>query len=143
MAHDERQLFTIWEDTVDLKELLIGLAAGSALGFTCYKLAFWACTTYLTGVAPGVLKGYALMGGIAGCVVAAVIVGRVVTPKRHFRASEDVPADRAGVLRALGVDPAEERLALERASPKLRREMQQLQIHDLFADYARREPRGD
>lgn len=143
MAPGEPQLFTIWEDTVDLKALLIGLACGSALGFICYELSLRLCTAYLPGVAPGVIKGYALLGGIVGCVGAAAGVARVVEPKRHLREQEDTVTDRMALLRSLGVDPEEERHALERASPKLIREMQQLQIHDLFVEYARGEGKAE
>jgi hypothetical protein len=136
LAH-ERRLVNIWEDTVDFRELLIGLAWGSALGFASYAIALRAFTAYLPAQQPSLIKGYALMGGIVGCVVAASLIAAVVKPKRLLREAADGPIDPAGLVRDLAFDPEEERRALERASPKVIREMQQLQIYDLFAESSR------
>lgn len=143
MSKEQHRLINVWEDTVDLRELLIGLALGSALGFACYRLSFWAFTKYLTGQSSGVIKGYALLGGIAGCVCAAVIVALVFKPKRWLRASDEGPDDRAQLLSGLALDPDEERRALEEGPPKLIREMEQLQIYDLFADFSRSRREAD
>ena len=140
MSDDTPQLVNIWDDTVDLRELFIGLACGSTLGFAFYALALRALSRYLPNQPPGVIKGYALLGGILGCVCAAVGVALFVKPKRWLRVSDDGPVDRAGLLRSLAVDPEEERRALAHASPALIREMQQLQIYDLFADFSHARP---
>ena len=131
MAHEQR-LVNIWEDTVDLRQLLIGLACGSTLGFGSYIGAVRAFASYLPGQPPALLKGYALMAGIAGCVLAAAVIARVFKPKRWLRETDDGPIDRAALVRHLALDPEEERVARETASPQLIREMQQLQIYDLF-----------
>ncbi|MBY0496657.1 MAG: hypothetical protein K2Y23_20820 [Cyanobacteria bacterium] len=140
MAEPQR-LVNIWEDTVDLRHLLIGLACGSALGFTSYVLALRAFTAYFPGETPGLIKGYALMIGIAGCVMAAAIIGTVFKPKRVFRDTDEGPIDRSTMIRNLALDPDEERRALETASPKLIREMQELQVYDFFVDGSRSDPR--
>jgi len=134
---EEQRLVTIWEDTVDLRQLLIGLACGSALGFASYTVAIRAFTTYFPGQTANLIKGYALMAGIAGCVLAAVLVAMVVKPKRRLRETDQGPIDHSSLLRELALNKDEERLALQTASPKLIREMQQLQIYDLFADSSR------
>jgi len=133
----------IWEDAVNLRELLIGLAFGSVLGYAFYTLSFEAFTKYLPGQREGVIKGYALLGGIVGCVCAAVVIGLIFKPKRRVRTAEQAPTGRAELLRNLGLDPDEERRALEKASPKLIREMKQLQVYDLFADFSRSRREGD
>ena len=138
LAHEHR-LVNIWEDTVDLRELLIGLACGSAFGFASYALALRAFAAYLPTQQPSLIKGYALMAGIAGCVMAASFVAAAVKPKRVLRETAAGPIDRAGLVRDLALNPEEERRALETASPKLIREMQQLQIYDLFAESSRRD----
>jgi hypothetical protein len=93
-----------------------------------------AFTTYFPGQTANLIKGYALMAGIAGCVLAAVLVAMVVKPKRLLRETDQGPIDHVSLLRELALNKDEERLALQTASPKLIREMQQLQIYDLFAD---------
>jgi hypothetical protein len=137
MPDEKHQLVNIWDDTVDLRELFIGLACGSTLGFAFYALSLRTLSKYVPHQPAGVIKGYALLGGILGCVCAAVGVALLVKPKRWLRVSDDGPIDRVGLLRSLAVDPDEERLALANASPELIREMQQLQIHDLFAEFSR------
>ena len=138
---EEHRLVNIWEDTVDLKELLLGVAWGSALGFAAYALALRAFTAYLPGQQPSLIKGYALMGGIAGCVMAASFIAAAIKPKRSLRETTQGPLDRAGLVRDLALNPEEERRALAAASPRLIREMQQLQIYDLFAETSRRDSR--
>ena len=140
MAHEHR-LVNIWEDTVDFRELLIGLACGSALGFASYAIALRAFTAYFPAQQPSLIKGYALMGGIVGCVTAASLIAAVIKPKRLLRETAQGPIDRAGLVRDFALNPEEERRALETASPKLIREMQQLQIYDLFAESSRRDSR--
>jgi hypothetical protein len=140
MSDEKAQLVNIWEDTVDLRELFIGLVCGSTGGFASYVLSLRTLVKYLPSQTPGVIKGYALMGGIVGCVCAAVGVALLVKPKRWLRVSDEGPIDRAKLLHTLGVDPEEERRALEHASPALIKEMQQLQIYDLFADFSRSRP---
>ena len=135
----EQRLVTIWEDVVDFRQLLIGHACGSALGFASYAAAFRAFTAGFPGEEPSLIKGYALMAGIAGCVMAAVLIARVCKPKRLLRDTDQGPIDRAVLIRDLALNPEEERRALETASPKLIREMQQLQVLDLFADSSRRD----
>ena len=138
---DEQRLFNVWEDTVDLRQLLIGLACGSTLGFASYAVAVRAFTAYFPGQQQGLIKGYALMAGIAGCVIVAAIIATVFKPKRWLRETDDGPIDRSALIRDLALDPEEERRALETASPKLIREMQQLQIYDLFTDASRTDSR--
>ena len=135
----EPQLVTIWEDVVDFRQLLIGLACGSAIGFVSYASAFRAFAAGFPDDDPGLIKGYALMAGIAGCVMAAALIATVFKPKRLLRDTDQRPIDRAGLIRDLALDPEEERRALETASPKLIREMQQLQVLDLFSDSSRRD----
>lgn len=135
MSTEEHRLVHIWEDTVDLRELLVGLVWGSALGFGCYSVSLAAFTSLVPSQAPDLLKGYALMGGIVGCVIAAVVVALAVKPKRRLLAPDAKPVDHAELLDTLALDPDEERRALQNASPKLIQEMRQLQIYDLFADF--------
>ena len=138
---EEHRLVNIWEDTVDLKELLLGLACGSAFGFASYAVSLRAFTAYLPGQQPSLIKGYALMAGIAGCVMAASFIAAVLKPKRSLRETTQGPVDRAGLIRDLALNPEEERRALETAPPRLIREMQQLQIYDLFAETSRHDSR--
>ena len=140
LAHEHR-LVNIWEDTVDFRELLIGLACGSALGFASYAIALRAFTAYLPAQQTSLIKGFALMGGIIGCVTAASLIATVIKPKRSLRETAQGPIDRAGLVRDLAFNPEEERRALETAPPQLIREMQQLQIYDLFAESSRRDSR--
>ena len=138
MSDENRRLLSIWEDTVDLRELLIGIAGAAALGFASFIVSWRVFTAQLPNDSAALIKGYALMGGILGCVLAAVIIAVVFKPKRVLRESEGGLTDPAELLVSLGLDPDEERRALETASPKVIREMQQLQIYDLFVDFSRK-----
>ena len=137
----EPGLIVVWEDTVALRHLLIGLLCGGVLGLGCYLVAARSIAAALPGEAAGLVKAYALLGGIGGSLVAAVVLALFVKPKRVFDDSTEGSGDRAALLRQFGADPVEEAEALRRASPRLLREMRQLQVHDLFADYAGGKPR--
>jgi len=128
----EPRLVNIWEDTVDLRQLLFGLVFGGALGFAAYAVAIRAVTARFPNQTPNLLKGYALMAGIAGCVAAAVLIAAVIRPKRLLRETVTGPTNQVELLRGLALNLDDERAALDTASPELIREMQQLHIYDLF-----------
>ncbi|NQE61660.1 hypothetical protein [Caulobacter sp. RHG1] len=137
MASRERRLLNIWDDTVDLPALLVSVAGGAALGLAAYKLALAALMARQGETAASLIKAYALLGGVGGCVLAAVLVGLVVKPKRIVETAQASAADQIDLLASLGADPDEERRALETTPPKVIAEMQQLKIHDLFVAFSR------
>lgn len=137
---DEQRLVNVWEDTVDLRQLLIGLACGSALGFASYAGAIRALTVTFPDQTASLIKAYALMAGIAGCIVAAILVAVIVKPKRVLCETEQGLRDQAALLQELALNLDDERRALEGASPQLIREMQQLQVYDLFTESSQAGP---
>lgn len=127
--HDN--LFFVWGDTVDLRQLIAGLAAGAVVGYASFAAAESYLFAYHDYLKPGVLMGYALLIGVAGSVFIGALAGTVFTPKRIVR--EGVPVrDRASLFRELRTDPAEEARHLASVAPDVIAEMRRLGILELF-----------
>ena len=71
----------VWGDTVFLPELLCAAAIGIGVTTGFYGGISYLLTK-LTSLSSGVIGGYALMGGIAGCFLSGIITGRSFKPKR-------------------------------------------------------------
>lgn len=129
MASETPGLIRVWDDTVELRALLIGVAAGPACGLGAFGLALWGFGQMDGGLTP-LTKGYALLIGVMGCVVLGAIVARIVRPQRIFH---DAGTPESGaVLAELGLDIEAERRALESAPPQVIEEMRRLGVLHLF-----------
>ena len=74
------QLLEVWNDTVDSKHLIGGIAIGVGVAVPAYLIADHFFTT--SGSDPELGHSYALLVGILGCIVGAVISGILFKPKR-------------------------------------------------------------
>ncbi|MFC7431495.1 MULTISPECIES: hypothetical protein [unclassified Agrococcus] len=74
------RLLEVWGDTVDSRHLVWSILLGVGLGAPAYLLAEWGFAQ--SDVAPGLQRSYALLAGIAACIVAAVVAARLFAPKR-------------------------------------------------------------
>lgn len=122
-----------WGDTVNLKHLGMGIVIGVICGIGSFTLGQKIFTTYLLDTTPQLLKAYALLAGIVGCLLAAVITANLFKPKRTVSEEEFNVEDRINVLRELHVDLAQEAEDLKSVPPEIIEEMKQLKIYDLFA----------
>lgn len=120
----------VWGDTVVLKELLLSSVIGIILTMTGYLLG----ARLFVGnpnIEPSLAKGYSLMVGIGGCIIAAVIAANLFKPKRvveeHFE-QEDIKA----VLEAAGYTLEEEAMAIAAADPDIIAELEDLNLTALL-----------
>lgn len=125
------QLAEVWGDTVDLKHLSWSILIGIGISV----LGFFAASRWLSSVVESkqLAHAYAMLAGLAGCVLAGVICARIFPPKRVVT-EEDIssnPEWRAEVLRELEQQPG----GLGSVSdlpPVVVQELKELKLYELF-----------
>ncbi|WP_166975092.1 hypothetical protein [Brevibacterium atlanticum] len=73
------QLIEVWNDTVDSRHLVGGIAIGVGIAVPAYLIADRA---FASSGDEALGHSYALLVGIVGCILGAVIVGFMFKPKR-------------------------------------------------------------
>lgn len=133
MKKDEQvgKYMEVWGDTVVPKELAI-----SAVICVITTMAFFlAGRTVLLGMGtlePGLAKGYALLVGIVGTFLGAVICAKMFKPKRNIMI-EFQEENIEEILKAAGMTVEEEVEALRTVSPEVIKEMEDLELYSLLA----------
>lgn len=137
MKHDngapQWRLAEVWNDTVDLHQLGLAIVIGVGISVTAFFLASrWLRSVVAT---PELAHAYAMLAGLAGCVVAGIICARRFPPKRvvNEESAASDPAWRSEVLAELAAQPG----GLGRASdlpPAAVQELRELGLYELFAD---------
>ncbi|GAA2170869.1 hypothetical protein GCM10009846_02710 [Agrococcus versicolor] len=89
---EQSRLLEVWGDTVDSRHLVWSIVLGVGLGAPTYLLAAWAFGQL--EVDPGLQRSYALLAGIAACIVAAVIAARLFAPKRIVEIGQETAGSR-------------------------------------------------
>lgn len=123
----------IWGDTVDLKHLAAGMIIGIVIGLGFYLMGLAYIKANFAKLPLNLSTAYALLVGIAGCLIAAVISAKLFPPKRILIQGEFSDADRIAVLEELQIDRAKEAEELKTVDADVIEEMKELQIYDLFA----------
>ncbi len=123
----------VWGDTVDLKHLAIAMGIGIIISLLFYILGLNYLQANVSKLAANLMTAYALLIGIAGCLLSAIISAKLFKPKRKLNEAEFSEADRLAVLEELKIDIDKEADELQFVGPKVIQEMKDLQIYDLFA----------
>ena len=79
-ASDSR-LVEVWGDTVDVGHLGKAIVIGGVVSLTCYLVASRVLATFVD--TPDRARAYAMLVGLAGCLVSGVICARLFPPKRE------------------------------------------------------------
>jgi hypothetical protein len=127
------RLVEIWGDTADLGHLAWSIAIGIGVSLAGYLVASRVLDS--TVRTPELARAYAMLAGLAGCVLSGLICALLFAPKREVvegaaadpRWREEVLAELAGEHGDLG--------SVDDLPPSVVREMKELEIHDLFASY--------
>ncbi|WP_312517190.1 hypothetical protein [Anaerospora sp.] len=123
----------VWGDTVDLKHLAIAMGIGIIISLSFYILGLNYLQANFSKLAANLMTAYALLIGIAGCLLSAIISAKLFKPKRKLNEEEFSEADRLAALEELKIDIDKEAEELQSVGPKVIQEMKDLQIYDLFA----------
>lgn len=131
MTSNSRELLSIWGDSVDFKELLIGMLIGAIVGF----LTFYGGTILMKSLYPdmgeGLRKGYSLLIGVTGCLAVGAGAAVAFKPKRIFR-EDSLNIDESTILKELNIDLEQEMLHLHTVPADVIAEMHTLGLYELF-----------
>jgi hypothetical protein len=134
------RLIEVWGDTVDTKHVSISIALGAGIASPTFLLGrrFFQATVEDQTLA----QSYALLLGLAACLVAAFIAARLFKPKRLVRETAATTETRREALESIvaeggeWTDPAD-------LDPEVQNELRQLGLYDVLAQaHARTDPRA-
>jgi len=123
----------IWGDTVDLRHLLMAMLIGIVVSLTCYFIGLKYIVANYSHLAKNLSDAYALLIGIVGCLLSAVISAKLFKPKRILNEEKFSTEQLYKVLEELNIDQNQEAEELKTVSPQVVAEMKSLQLYDLFA----------
>ena len=133
------RLVEVWGDTVDTRHLAWSIAIGLGVSLAGFLIAR---RLLVSAVAtPELARAYAMLAGLAGCVLSGVICARIFPPKREVVEGDAVvdPAWRLEVLARLD----EEHGGLGKLAdlpPVVMAEMKELGLYELFAAHEKNAP---
>ena len=131
------RLAEVWGDTVDLHHLAWAIAIGTGISV----LGFYLASRWLATVVESrqLAHAYAMLAGLAGCVIAGVICARAFAPKREVTEldTSNDPEWRREVLEELARQPGGLG-TVQDLPPAVVQELKELKLYELFADKAGR-----
>lgn len=89
------QLLEVWNDTVDPRHLIGGIAIAVGTAVPAYLIADH---LFAAGGDEALGHSYALLIGIVGCIIGAVITGVLFKPKRVITTSDSDTRNRQEIL---------------------------------------------
>ncbi|QIL82281.1 hypothetical protein G7047_21835 [Diaphorobacter sp. HDW4A] len=125
-------LAEVWGDTVDLRHLVWAILIGTGISVAGYFLASRWLTSFVES--KQLAQAYAMLAGLAGCILAGVICARLFPPKREVT-ELDISTDpvwRAEVLAELEKQPGGLGTVAD-LPPAVVSELKELKLYELFA----------
>ncbi|MCI1823350.1 MAG: hypothetical protein LKI76_05385 [Megasphaera sp.] len=129
----EHVYVNFWGDTVDCKQLYIGILAGAFFSYLAAYLGKNFFTTYFSELGKNLIAGYSLFAGLIMAVIVAAIIANIFKPKRIFRA-DTTTFDIDKFLRLSGLDVAEEKKYLDTVPLETIQEMKRLGLYSIFTE---------
>ena len=93
------RLVEVWGDTVDTVHLGLAVVIGSVISLACYLIASRVLTAVVSP--PDVARAYAMLVGLAGCIISGVVCAKLFPPKREVVEAAADPFWREEVLAQL------------------------------------------
>lgn len=130
-APPRRALIEVWGDTADTRHLAWSIAIGVGISLTGFLIANHILAAHVSS--PELARAYAMLAGLAGCVLSGVICAFIFPPKREVVEGavadpvwrEEVVAELAEGHGGLG--------SMADLPPVVAKEMKALEIYELFA----------
>lgn len=125
------RLIEVWNDTVDVRHLAWAIVIGIVISVA----SFLAASRLLRGAVESaqLAHAYAMLAGLAGCVIAGALCARLFEPKRRI-VEDGQPADPAWWREVLADLNAGGGLGTEGDLPPAAvAELKELELYDLFA----------
>ena len=126
------EFITVWGDTVDYRDLVLGIVAGSIFSFIGSYYGKKYVSSHFAGTSAGLVAGYGLLIGIIVSLLVAVVVAFTCKPKRIFN-EQETQLDRDAFVEQYHLDLAKEAEYLQSTSPDTISEMKELGLYSIFA----------
>jgi hypothetical protein len=131
-------LAEVWGDTVDLKHLAWSIVLGVGISLGAFLIAKSLLAQFVTDAAIG--RAYAMLVGLAGCVLAGAVCALLFKPKRLVVEHTVDESERMHVLEQLAAESGGLG-SIADLSRSARSEMEELGLLSLFADFEAAEAR--
>jgi hypothetical protein len=132
-ASDNR-LVEVWGDTVDIGHLGKAIVIGGVVSLTCYFVASRVLATFVD--TPDRARAYAMLVGLAGCLVSGFICARLFPPKREVVQDAIDPFWREEVLAQMVAEYGTIGSVTD-LPPATVQELKELGLYELFASHDR------
>lgn len=128
----ELELAEIWGDTVNLRHLAGAMIIGMILGFSFYWTGLQIIKSFYPDIQASLQQALALLVGIVGCLLAAVISAKLYPPKRILTEQAASQEDRQLILQELQIDINQEAEDMATMPQDILKEMHELKLDELF-----------
>lgn len=130
----EYHLVEVWNDVVDTRHLAAAVAIGAVVSLG----AFFGARAVLQGIVetPQLSSAYAMLAGVAGCILSGVISARLFPPKRNVVEVAGDEEWRRQAMQEMADEPGTT-LSEDGLSPAVIREMEELGLRDQFREMDR------
>lgn len=122
----------VWGDTVDLDHLALSIVLGIGVSLGAFFAGKSVLSTLVEDVA--IARAYAMLVGLAGCLLAGVICAFLFKPKRDVVEHSSDESERFNVVELLAAESGGLG-SISDLSAAARAEMAELGILELFASY--------
>lgn len=92
-------LAEVWGDIVSLRHLAIAIVLGGVISLVAYLVAVRLLALAIPD--PAIARAWAMLAGLAGCLMGGALCARLLPPKRVLTDGEVDPADRDAALALL------------------------------------------
>lgn len=132
MTENNKKDYTeVWGDTVILKELIYSCFIGVIITMSMFLVGSNIFKKF-NNIEPSLAKGYALLVGVAGCILSGFISAKLFKPKRKVEEKFEFENIEI-ILKAAGISIEEEREALANLDPEIIKELEDLELYALLA----------
>ncbi|WP_325950286.1 hypothetical protein [Pseudomonas putida] len=126
----QRPLHEFWGDTLDLKHLMTALLISIAVSLAAYFSAVYGLGAFVES--PHMIKAYAMLVGIVGCIVGGTICAILIPPKRITETSISNDEELLKVVEDLRLEYASS-FSADHIDDFTAEEMKRLGLYHIFA----------
>jgi hypothetical protein len=124
----------VWGDTVDLRHLAWSVVLGIGISTAAFFLGTRVLSSFVADAA--LVRAYAMLVGLAGCLIAGVICACLFKPKRQVVEHASDETERMRVLQQLAAESGGLG-STDDLSPSAKAEMEELGLLELFESAAK------
>jgi hypothetical protein len=126
--------YEIWSDTVSLRDLAYSTLICVVASMVSYFAGYETISRIIPKLEVDLLKGYSLLCGLIGTVIAAIIAAKIYKPKRILTESIIEEAQFLEALAEQGISIADELDALQQLPIEVKRELDEIGMFEKMTE---------